>query len=121
MTSRCRRDRTRNADLEASWEDVPFEVVLHGEEQPAVLQDPSLFLQNIFHSTVASLCFAAMGLKWYINSKDSPEEFVMTGYPSVVFEFVLYRMQMKELDEQYKAFSDWIEAHGVCPHGRWGG
>jgi hypothetical protein len=80
----------------------------------------SLHVKPIFHSTVASLCLAAMGLKWYINNKDSPEGFVMTGYPSVVFEFVLYRKQMKELDEQYKAFSDWIEAHGGCPHGRWG-
>jgi hypothetical protein len=88
---------------------------------PTAFSNPFLFLRNIFNWTVANLCRAAMGLKWYIDSKDSPQGFVMTGYPPVVFEFVLYRNPMAQMDEQYKVFSDWIDVNGGCPHGRWGG
>jgi hypothetical protein len=94
-------------------------LILHGSQHPAALSDPSLFLRNLFHSTVANFCLAACGLKFFVDNKDSGQ-WVLAGYPPVVFEYILYRKRIEELDEQYKVFSDWIEANGGCPEGRWG-
>ena len=100
-------------------DDPTYNVILHGNEQPLTISDPSLFLRNIFHSTVTNFCFAAMGLKFYIENMNSMK-FILTGYPPTAFEFILCRKKIDEMDEQYKIFNDWIDENGGCPHGRWG-
>jgi hypothetical protein len=100
--------------------DPTYNILLYGSAQPLSVAESNLFLRNIFQSTVVNLCFAGLGLRWYIDSKDSPEGFVIAGHAPTVVAFVWERNRTAELDEQYRIFGQWIEEHGGCEHGRWG-
>jgi hypothetical protein len=56
-----------------------YNVLLYGKAQSLSVAESNLFLRNIFHSTVVNLCFAALGLRWYIDTKDSTEGFDTSG------------------------------------------
>lgn len=96
--------------------DPVYNQILYGNADPIPLSRPSLFLQNAFHSAVANLCFAAIGLKKYVENGCTfgPQ---ITMQPMPAFEFILYRKRMTELDEMYRAFNDEIPKD--CSHARW--
>lgn len=96
-----------------------YNVILHGTSEPKMLRGDPLFLRNMLHSAVTNLCLAAMGLQWYIDSMPTPQEMILAGYHPEVFRFIFERNNVAQLDEQYKVYSEWLEAHGGCPHGRW--
>ena len=96
-----------------------YNLILYGTEQPMVGLDPNLFLQLHLYQTVTNLCFAALGLDRVIRNNCSFVGIATDIGMETVFDFVLQRNRIVELDEQYRVFSDWIDANGGCKHCRW--
>ena len=100
--------------------DPKYNVILHGSPQPAAIKTPNLFLRNVFHSAVTNLCFAALGLKRYIDNGCTFTDFTMfPGNHPVTVEFILRRKQADQMDEQYRAFSEWVRANGGTDRCYW--
>jgi hypothetical protein len=97
-----------------------YNIILYGNQQPTLMENPHSFLRWIFYSVVVNLCLAALGLKHYMDNKEAPTGFVLAGYHPSVFEYVIHRNAIKQMDEQYNIFSRWVEEHGGCRRGRWG-
>ncbi|HEX3599975.1 MAG TPA: hypothetical protein VHU84_07515 [Lacipirellulaceae bacterium] len=96
--------------------DPDHQEILFGSDQCASTGFVYLFLKNQYHWTVANLCLAAIGLRTLIKSSGP---LVVSGQPPGVMDFVWWRNRLPQLTEQCKIFSDWIEEHGKCKHGRW--
>ena len=93
-----------------------YQIILYGAQNPAKVRSPSLFLQNQFHSVVASMCMAALGLRLFFNG-DQP--WILSGHVSGVIDFVWCRHQIPQMTEQYEVFNKWVEERGGCSNCRW--
>ena len=103
--------------------DQQYNTILYGGNPGPSGFQVNLFLQNLFHWTVAHVAFAALGLDRDIENGCTFANLPLLGAgvseSSVVTEFMFCRNQVSEMDEQYKIFNDWIEDHGGCSKGRW--
>lgn len=96
--------------------DPVYNQILHGSAHPAELSRPNLFLQNVFHTAVANLCLAAIGLKRYIDNSDGID---MSTKPVEALDFIWKRRNVTEMDEAYREASSNIQAAGGASNCRW--
>jgi hypothetical protein len=88
-------------------------VILHGKDNPQNLSDPSGFLKITFYGAVTNLCFAAIGLKRFIDNGSTFKNIPLlsNNHPAVV-DFIFHRKVIDQIDEQYKIFNDWVASSG---------
>lgn len=101
--------------------DATHNVILLGSATLSEVKQSSLFLRNVFHSIVVNLCFAAIGLKRFIDNGRTFADFPISGNQPVTTDFIRHRKKVDQLDDQYRVFSDWVRDNGGLGRCYWGG
>lgn len=100
--------------------DPIYNAIIHGAAQPSTLRQPHMFLRNFFHVAITNLCFAAIGLKYYIDNGCTFDNFqIMPGKRHEAVEFVFYRNKVDEMDAEFKRSNDALIAEGGNERCRW--
>lgn len=100
--------------------DPEYNAIIHGDAKPGTLSQPHMFLRNFFHVAVTNLCFAAIGLNYYIENGCTFDNFqIMPGKRLEAVEFLFFRNKVDEMDAEYKRSNEALTAAGGGEGCRW--